>query len=87
MENTGTQNEVNLRTKFRCSYAENTQIDSVRILRIHGTELYIYWEYVERICKITENMRNEQKVKYLGKLKNKNCKYIKTVIRTLDGFD
>ncbi len=54
-----TQNEVNIQTKFCCSYTENTRNESVRILRIRGMNLFVYWEYVERICTHSENMQNE----------------------------
>jgi hypothetical protein len=37
-----TQNEINLRTKFRCSYSDNTRNESVRILRICGMNMFIY---------------------------------------------
>jgi hypothetical protein len=40
MENT--RNEVNLLTKFHCSYNEKKQNKSVLILRICGTDLHVY---------------------------------------------
>jgi hypothetical protein len=59
-----TQNEVNIRTKFCCSYTENTRNESVRILRIHGMNLYVYWEYAE--C---------TKSRITRRIQNKNWKY------------
>jgi hypothetical protein len=43
-----------------CSYTENTQNESVRILRIRGTDLYVYWEYAKA-----------WKVKYLDEFETK----------------
>ncbi len=45
MENTW--NEINIWTKFCCSYSKNTRNESVRKLRIRRTDLYLYWEYAE----------------------------------------
>ncbi len=61
------RNQVNLRTEFRCLYTENTwnwiclytentRNESVRILRIHGMDMYTYWEYTE--C--TKNQISQQ---------------------------
>ncbi len=36
MYSENTRNELNIRTKFCCSYTENTRNESVRILRIRG---------------------------------------------------
>jgi hypothetical protein len=46
------RNEVNIRTKFCCSYTENTWNVSVCILRIRWMNLFVYWEYSEWICSI-----------------------------------
>ncbi len=60
-----------------CSYTENTRIESVRILCIHGTDLYVYWE----------KTRNTQKVEYLGKFETKIEIFLGRFIKSLDGFD
>jgi hypothetical protein len=80
------RNEENIRTKFCrshnweyakwiCSYTENMQNESVRILRIRGMNLYIYWEYAE--CTKSWISR---------RIRNKNWKYFRMFIRSLDGF-
>jgi hypothetical protein len=47
--------------KFKIIWAHspNTRNESVRILRIRGMNLFLYWEYAERICTYSENTRNE----------------------------
>ncbi len=75
------QNKVNIRTKFRCLYTENTRNESVCILRLRGMNLFVYWEYAERICTYTENTRNAQKVEYLGEFETK----IENILRCLSG--
>ncbi len=87
------QNKLNIQTKFRCLYTENTRNESVRTLRIRGMNLFVYWEYVEWICSYTENTRNEsvgtytentwnvRKVEYLGEFKTK----IENILRCLSG--
>ncbi len=69
-----TRNEVNIRTKFCCSYTENTRNESVCILRIRGMNLFIYWEYAEWICSYDENTRNEsvRKLRIPGMHKKSN---------------
>jgi hypothetical protein len=37
------------------TYIENTWNETVRILRILGMKLYVYWEYLEWNCTSTEN--------------------------------
>ncbi len=44
------RNEVNLWMKFHWSFTENTRNESVLILKICGMNLFVYWEYAERIC-------------------------------------
>ncbi len=58
-----------------CSYTENTQNESVRILIIRGMNLYVYWEYAE--C---------TKSRISRRIRNKNRKYFRMFIRSLDGF-
>ncbi len=55
--------------------------ESVHILRICGLDLYVYWEYTERICTYTENMRNRQKVKYFNEFETK----IDNILGSLSG--
>ncbi len=57
------------------SYAENTRNESVRILRIHGTNLFVYWEYAE--C-----MKGQISLQ----MKNKNRQYFRTFFRLIDRF-
>ncbi len=84
------QNKVNILTKFRCLYTENTRNESVRILRIRGMNLFVYWEYAEWICSYTENTRNESayweyaectKSWISRRIRNKNRKYLKMFLR------
>jgi hypothetical protein len=69
------QNEVNIHTKFRCLYTENTWNESVCILRIRGIDQYVYLEYTE--C---------TKSRISGRIRNKNQKYFRMFIKSLDGF-
>jgi hypothetical protein len=64
-----------------CLYTENTQNESVRILRIRGMNLFVYWEYAEQICTYTENTRNARKVEYLSEFETK----IENILRCLSG--
>ncbi len=65
------RNEINLQTKFCCSYTENMRNESVCKLIIRRINLFIYCECVERTLTYTENIKNAQKVKYLGELETK----------------
>jgi hypothetical protein len=49
--------------KIIWAYSPNTRNESVRILRIHGINLLIYWEYTEWICTYSENTRNEVNIR------------------------
>ncbi len=61
---------------------ENTRIESVRVLRIrgmnlfiyweYGMNLFIYWEYVERICLYTENTRNRLQILRIRRMHKKS---------------
>ncbi len=80
-----TENEINLRTKFHCSYIENTRNESLFILRISRMNLFIYQDYVEQICRYIENTRTARKVEYLGDFKTK-IKNIGHLLGTLMGL-
>ncbi len=80
-----TRNEVNIQTKFWCSFTENTRNESVRILRIWGMNLFVYWEYAEWIC-IYWEYAECTKSRISRRIQNKNWKYFSMFIRSLDGF-
>jgi hypothetical protein len=58
-----------------CSYTENTRNESVHILRICGTDLYVYGEYTE----LTKSWISHR-------IWNQNRKKFRMFIRSLDGF-
>ncbi len=58
-----------------CLYTENKRNESVRILWIRGTDLYVHWEYAECI-----------KSWISWRIRNQNWKYFWPFIRSLDGF-
>ncbi len=49
--------------KYIWAHSPNTRNESVRILRIRGMNLFVYWEYAERICTYSENTRNELNIR------------------------
>ncbi len=49
--------------KIIWAHSPNTRNESVRILRIRGMNLFVYWEYTEWICTYSENTRNEVNIR------------------------